>query len=113
MELKMKYHYSYFIYPYVIKEEKIKGYIQMLLKNNKCTLKTFEKRKNFSMYSYFLPTIRSFMFKSFDLSDNIRKIDSLGLSLKANILASNPCTIFEYNLGEDIQAKAEEERNIL
>lgn len=53
------------------------------------------------------------MFKSFDLSDNVRKMDSLGLSLKANILASNPCTIFEYNLGEDIQAKEEEERNIL
>lgn len=112
MELKMKYHYSYFLYPYVIKEEKFRGYIQTLLKNNKCILKTFEKRKNFSMYSYFLPTVRSFMFKSFDFSENIKKMDSLGLSLKANILSSNPCTIFEYNLGEDVQAKTEENRNI-
>lgn len=111
MELRMKYHYSYFLYPYVIKEEKFKCYMQKLLKNSKCTLKTFEKRKNFSMYNYFLPTVRSFMFKSFEFADS-KKIDSIGLSLKTNILASNPCTIFEYNLGEDIQAKTEENRNI-
>ena len=43
MELKMKYHYSYFIYPYVIKENNYNKYIQNLLKNEKCIPKFFER----------------------------------------------------------------------
>ena len=77
MELKMKYHYSYFIYPYVVKEEKYNKYIQKLLKNSKCTLKILERRKDFSMYNYFLPTVRGYMFKSFSFADsNMRVFNS-------------------------------------
>lgn len=113
MELKMKYHYSYFIYPYVVKEEKYNKYIQKLLKNNKCSLKISERRKNFSMYNYFLPTVREYMFKSFTFADsNMRVFNSFGIKLKANILSQMPCTIFEYDLGQDIQAKAGEEDGI-
>lgn len=35
-----------------------------------------------------------------------------GTKLKANILSQTPCTIFEYDLGQDIQAKAGEEDGI-
>ncbi len=114
MELKIKYHYSYFIYPYIIKTEKYNKYMQKLLKNNKCTLKVFEKRANFSMYNYFLPTVREYMFKSFGFGEsNTRVFNSMGIKLKANMLSQTPCTIFEYDLGEDVQAKTgEEERNI-
>lgn len=113
MELKMKYHYSYFIYPYIVKEEKYNKYIQRLLRNNKCTLKLFEKRKDLSMYNYFLPTVREYMFKSFGFGEsNTRVFNSLGIKLKANMLCQTPCTIFEYDLGQDIQAKVGEEDGI-
>lgn len=114
MELKMKYHYSMFIYPYVVKKEKYNKYIQRLLKNSNCTLKMFEKRTNLSMYNYFLPTVREYMFKSFSFEEsNIKAFDALSLKLKANMLANTPCTIFEYNMGQDVQAKTDENRNIL
>jgi len=113
MELKIKYHYSYFIYPYVVKEEKYNKYMQKLLKNSKCTLKIFEKRKNANLYSYFLPTVKEYMFKSFGFADsNTRIFNSLGVKLKANMLSQTPCTIFEYDMGQDVQAKAGEEDGI-
>lgn len=109
----MKYHYSYFIYPYVVKTEKYGKYMQRLLKNSKCKLKIFEKRKDFSMYNYFLPTVREYMFKSFMFADtSMRVFKSFGIKLQANMLSQIPCTIFDYNLGEDIQAKAGEEDGI-
>lgn len=113
MELKIKYHYSYFIYPYVVREEKYNKYIQKLLKNKKCTLKIFEKRKNANLYSYFLPTVKEYMFKSFGFAaSNTKILNSSGIKLKANMLSQTPCTIFEYNLGENVQAKAGEEDGI-
>ena len=36
MELKIKYQYSYFIHPFVIKESKYQKYLLKLLKNKKC-----------------------------------------------------------------------------
>ena len=33
MELKMNYQYTYFIYPFIIKENMYKSYIEKLLKN--------------------------------------------------------------------------------
>lgn len=110
MELKIKYSYSYFIYPYVVKEEKFNGYMQRLLKNRRCTLKLFEKRKNASMYNYFLPTIRDYMFRSFGFAEsNYKAFNSLGMTVQSNMLSQTPCTIFEYNMGHDVQAKTEED----
>ena len=34
MELKMKYQYTNFVYPYIVEEKNYKKYIQKLLKNN-------------------------------------------------------------------------------
>ena len=113
MEIKMNYHYSYFIYPYVVKEQKYSKYIQSLLKNTKCTLKIFEKKKNFSMYNYFLPTIREYMFRSFGFAEsNTKALDSLSTKLQANMLTDTPCTIFEYDMGQDTQAKIDSQDSI-
>ena len=39
MELKTKYEYTYFIYPYVIDSNKYSKYMQKLLKNKNCKLR--------------------------------------------------------------------------
>ena len=36
MERKTKYQYTYFIYPYVINENKYEKYLYKLLNNKKC-----------------------------------------------------------------------------
>ncbi len=113
MELKMKYHYSYFIYPYVIKEKNYSKYIQRLLKNSKYTPKFFARERELSIYNYFLPNVREYMFKTFEFANKTREIrDNLDNKLRENIFKSSPCTMFEYNLGIDAQAKTDEEGGI-
>lgn len=77
MELMTKYQYTYFIHPYIIDESKYKKYILKLLKDRKCSYKTFEKEKDLDIYNFFLPTVRSYLFPTFELREK-----SLGNSTK-------------------------------
>lgn len=107
MELKTRYQYTYFIYPYVIEQNKYEKYLQNLLVNKKCKLRMFEKQKDLDIYNKFLPRVRKFMFPTFDFSDNKRrKFKELDVSLQSKILKKHPCTIFEYDLGKNAQGKA-------
>ena len=53
MELKTKYQYTYFIYPFAIKESKYTRYLLKLLKDENCKLRIFRKDKDLDIYSYF------------------------------------------------------------
>ena len=113
MELKTKYQYTYFIYPYVIKENKYTKYLLKLLKDENCRLRIFRKEKDLNLYSYFSHRARNYMFSSFNLSKTkLAKLDELPLDTKAAILAKNPCTIFEYTIKKDIQGKTSEKSGI-
>ena len=106
MELKTKYQYTYFIYPYIIKEDKMKKYLLRLLRDKKCNLRFFEKEKDFGIYNYFLPSIRDYLFRTFEFTNQkIRKFNEFSDKTQANILSQYPCNIFEYELKEDIQGK--------
>lgn len=109
MELKMNYQYTYFIHPFVVKESKYQKYILKLLKDKKFKLKVFQKGKDFDLYKYFSPKMRDFLFSSFSHSKvKLDKLEELSDDTKSAILSKYPCTIFEYNLEEDIQGKAED-----
>ena len=109
MELKMNYQYTYFIHPFVIKESKYQKYILKLLKDKRFNLKVFKKGKDYDLYKYFLPKMRDFLFSSFSHSKlKLNKLEELPNDTKSAILSKYPCTIFEYNLEEDIQGKAED-----
>lgn len=113
MELKTKYQYTYFIYPYVIKENKYIKYLLKLIKDKNCKLRIFRKDKDLNIYSYFSHRIRSYMFNSFNLSKSkLEKLEELPDDTKAAILARNMCTIFEYTMNKDIQGKTEERNGI-
>lgn len=113
MELKTNYSYSYFIYPYIIKENKYKKYILKLVSDKKCNIKFYNVQKDVEIYNFFLPQIKEYMFSTFGfMGRDLRSFNMLNTKLKANILSSYPCVMFEYNLGKDIQAKAGEENGI-
>ena len=113
MELKTKYQYTYFIYPFAIKESKYTKYLLKLLKDENCKLRIFRKDKDLNLYSYFSHRARNYMFSSFNLSKTkLAKLDELPLDTKAAILAKNPCTIFEYTIKKDIQGKIAEKNGI-
>ena len=114
MEIKTKYQYSYFIYPYSIKENKYEKYILKLLRNKKCTVQFMQKEKDMEIYTYFLPAIRKFMFQDFQYNDEkIRKFKEFDKKLQATILAKQGCTIFEYSINQGLQGKVGQQEGIL
>lgn len=113
MELKTRYQYTYFIYPYVIEEKNYSKYLLRLLKDKKCTMKKFDIAKDLSIYQNFLPNIRKFMFWSFNYTkQQMRELESLDNDLKANILSKYPCTMFDYNIKQNVQGKVQNEDGI-
>ena len=113
MELKTKYQYTYFIYPFAIKESKYTRYLLRLLKDENCKLRIFRKDKDLDIYSYFSHRARNYMFNSFNWNKTkLARLNELPLDTKAAILAKNPCTIFEYTIKKDIQGKTAERNGI-
>ena len=113
MELKTKYQYTYFIYPYIVTQTKYEKYLLGLLRNKKCNLKYFEKEKDYDMYHFFLPKVREYLFRNFEFTkDKLKQFKQLDTKLQARILARHPCVTFEYLLGKDVQAKEGEENGI-
>ncbi len=113
MKLKINYQYTYFIQPYVIKENRYNKYLLKLLKDPNCRLHIFQKDKELELYKYFLPKVRDYMFKTFEYNKNkIRKFEEYNEETKSNLLSEHSCTIFDYELKRDIHGKAESKNSI-
>ena len=96
MELKTKYQYSNFLYPFMVKENRYVKYMLKLLKNPYCKLKIFQKEKDIGIYTYFVPKIRNYMFSTFTFNKaKIKKFEELSVDTKAAVFAKMPCVIFE------------------
>ncbi|MBR3325541.1 MAG: hypothetical protein IKG14_05830 [Clostridia bacterium] len=87
------------IYPYLIEEQKIKKYYELLLNNN-YKLKIFDKKKNKEIYNLFLPKIRNLLFWTFNLNSTNKKnskeeFNNTQNELKSTICGNYYCNVFE------------------
>ena len=113
MELKTKYQYTYFIYPYLIEEKNYQDYLYKLLKNSQCRLKLFDNKKDIQIDSYFLPEIKSKMFWSLGLEQEaLRGYETMDLKMKSTVLSKKYCNVFDYVLEQDIPGKVDEKDGI-
>ena len=114
MPLKTRYQYTYFIQNFIIKENKYSKYILRLLKDQRFKLKIFDKNKEIEMYTQFLPKIREFLFRTFDLEERGRqkKLEEFPIETRAALISRYPCVTFEYNIEDDIQGKTVDENSI-
>ena len=113
MELKTKYQYTYFIYPFVIEQKNYQNYLYQLLRKKQCTLKWFDRKKDIEIDFYFLPEIKEKLFWSLDLSkEAIKDYEKLDLKMKATLLSQKECNIFDYALEKDIPGKIGEKNGI-
>lgn len=113
MELKTKYQYTYFIYPYLIEEKNYQDYLYKLLKNSQCKLKLFDNKKDIQIDSYFLPEIKSKMFWSLGLEQEaLRGYETMDLKMKSTVLSKKYCNVFDYVLEQDIPGKVDEKDGI-
>ena len=113
MELKINYQYTYFIHPFVVKENKYQKFIIKMLKDKDFKLKRFEKEKDLKLYKYFSPKMRDFLFSSFSFTNaKYSRFKELPIETQSAVLCKYPCTIFEYNIKKDIHGKAGEKKGI-
>ena len=113
MELKSRYQYTYFIHSYIVGQNKHKRYIGKLLKDDRFKLKIFTKEKDLEIYTYFLPRIRNFLFKTFELNKiKLNKMEEVPFETKLALLSEYPCLNFEYDLKKDMQGKTIDENSI-
>lgn len=113
MELKTKYQYTNFIYPYMVDETKYDKYILKLLKDKNCKFKLFEKEKDLDIYNFFLPYIRNYLFPTFEFrNEKLKDFKELSIETKSKIISKHNMACFEYYLDEDVQGKMGEENGI-
>lgn len=113
MELKVKYQYTYFIKPFLIKENKYEKYLLNLLNSKNFKLKIFEKERDFNIYSYFIQNTRDYFFPSFSFTkENVRELEKMDNRMKATILSKFHCNIFEYNFESEVQGKISDKEGI-
>lgn len=114
MDFKMKYQYTYFIYPYLIEEKKYQSYLYQLLKNKNCNLKLFDRKKDVEIDKYFLPEIKDKMFWSLDKKQSaIKNFWEMDKKMQATMLSKQECSIFDYKLQEDVPRKNRRKRRHL
>lgn len=114
MELKTNYQYTYFIHPFVVKENKYQKFILKMLKDKECKLKRFEKEKDLKLYKYFSPKMRDFLFSSFSFTNaKYSKFKELPIETQSAILCKYPCTIFEYRIKKRYSWKSRREKRNL
>ena len=62
------------IYPYLISEQQMIGYYEILL-DQKYKVKLFDKKKEKEIYDTLLPHIKDFMFWTFNVSNNYGEVN--------------------------------------
>ena len=89
MELKTRYQYTYFINTFTVKENKYSKYILRLLRDSRFKLRIFKKEKDLEIYTHFLPKMKEFLFRTFELEDRNKKakFDELPIETRAAILS--------------------------
>ena len=114
MELKTRYQYTYFINTFTVKENKYSKYILRLLRDSRFELRIFKKEKDLEIYTHFLPKMKEFLFRTFELEDRNKKakFDELPIETRAAILSKYSSVTFEYELEQDIQGKTVDENSI-
>lgn len=100
MEIKAKYQYTHFIYPFVLEENKKISFITSMLKQEKTwDLKLHQQKQDDELYKFFLPYMRKFLFPTlFWSKEYVKQYKAMSNLKKSHILKKLSCTTFEYNL---------------
>ena len=113
MGLKIKYQYTYFLYPYIVNKSKYDKYILKLFKDKRCSFKIFEKEKDMNIYNFFLPDFRNYVFPSFELRDKkLKEFKSFSKEVQSKIVSKQPVACFTYNLAENVKGKMDGKKDL-
>ncbi len=100
MNLKAKYQYTHFIYPIIIERKKYSDFIESLLSQEKqWKFKINQQKNDESMYNFFLPYMRKFLFPTIFWRDyEIKQFKKMKWKNKVDLVSKLSCVEFEYDL---------------
>ena len=100
MQIKAKYQYTHFIYPFVIESDKYAYFIESILKKTKeWNLILHQYKSDEESYDFFLPYMRKFLFPTlFWNKDYIQKFNKQGVFRKSLELSKLSSITFKYNM---------------
>lgn len=113
MELKTKYQYTYYIYPFVIKAKEYRNFISRMVIDNNWNIRLFNKTDDEEINSHFLVNAKNTMFPSLNWHESERaSFKKLSNKNKINKIISMPSIMFEYKNNKVSKGKIGEENTI-
>lgn len=100
MQIKAKYQYTHFLYPFVIENGKYPYFIESILKKTKdWSLVLHQYKSDEESYDFFLPYMRKFLFPTLFWDKNyIKKFKKEGIFRRSLTLSKLSSTTFKYNM---------------
>ncbi|MBC8060897.1 MAG: hypothetical protein H7Y18_09545 [Clostridiaceae bacterium] len=102
MNLKTTYHYSYFVYPFLISNGRYKEFLgKFLLDEKKWALSIMNETDDIDTHSYFLPYVKKFLFPTLYWSSDYRQqFDDMSYNKKLEKISKLTSIKFQYNIDE-------------
>ena len=100
MKLNAKYQYTHFIYPVVIEGKKYQDFIgSILMQDRNWKFKINNKKDDESLYNFFLPYMRKFLFPTIFWNDlDIKQFKKMSYKQKLSLIGKMSTVEFEYDL---------------
>jgi len=103
INLKIAYHYTNFIYPFLISQNRYKDFIGKFIGDGaNWKLSTGDDQVDLSTHAYFLPYVKRFLFPTVYWSQSyIEQYEKLSFKKKLDIISRLSCINLEYNIERD------------
>ncbi len=100
MNLKTKFHYSYFVYPFLVSDGYYKNFLEKFLTDEKqWRFNIMDKDENIDTHAYFLPYVRRFLFPTlYWTQDQKASYKKLSIKKKLENILNLTSVNFSYNL---------------
>ncbi|MDP4144737.1 MAG: hypothetical protein Q8936_09725 [Bacillota bacterium] len=102
LNLKTTYHYSYFIYPFLVSNGRYGEFINKFLSDNENWSFTIrDNEKDINTHAYYLPYVKRFLFPTLYWDEDLKhQYERMPLKKKLDIVSKLTCVNFQYKINE-------------
>ncbi len=102
MDLKTVYHYTYFVYPFLVNERRYKDFLWKFLNDEESwSLIIRDNETDLNTHAYFLPYVKKFLFPTIYWTSSFRQeFQEMSNKKKLDTLASLTSVKFKYNIAK-------------
>jgi hypothetical protein len=113
MELKTKYQYTYFVYPFTVNKDRYESFISGMIIDKNWQIKIFNKSEDVEIDSHFLMSAKNLLFPTINWDQtSIEKFNKKNSKTKAKTLSDLKSCMFEYKIDGNAKGKMEQENSI-